>query len=145
MSQMLSSTVCLMNWYLWSSLRSLYTLNFLIMYVLKRSVYGLKQAPRQWFYRLSTALLALGFVSSKANTSLFMYHHGTMIIYYLVYVDNIIIMILWLFKKSSPVCKLSFWSKILGISITLLALRLIGGREDCSSPKLNIFKIYLLG
>ena len=58
---------------------------------LHKSLYGLKQAPRAWFERFTFHLLYLGFVASVADSSLFIYHdHGT-IIYFLFYVDDIII------------------------------------------------------
>ena len=38
---------------------------------LHKSLYGLRQAPRSWFSKLSTALKLLGFIESKADTSLF--------------------------------------------------------------------------
>jgi histone deacetylase 1/2 len=58
---------------------------------LHKALYGLKQAPRQWFVRLQSTLLFLGFKSSKCDPSLFVFnsHHDT--IYLLVYVDDIII------------------------------------------------------
>ncbi|KAK1648882.1 hypothetical protein QYE76_066687 [Lolium multiflorum] len=40
---------------------------------LDKALYGLKQAPRAWYSRLSSKLLALGFVASKSDTSLFIY------------------------------------------------------------------------
>jgi histone deacetylase 1/2 len=40
---------------------------------LDKAIYGLKKAPRAWFARLSIKLTALGFVPSKADTSLFLY------------------------------------------------------------------------
>jgi hypothetical protein len=54
---------------------------------LKKDIYGLKQAPR----RLSDKLLQLGFVGSKADTSLFLYRTKTITMYLLIYVDDIII------------------------------------------------------
>jgi histone deacetylase 1/2 len=39
-----------------------------------KALYGLKQAPRAWHVRLGTAFRAQGFVPSKADTSLFMFH-----------------------------------------------------------------------
>ena len=39
---------------------------------LDKSLYGLKQAPHAWYARLSTKLQELGFIPSKADTSLFL-------------------------------------------------------------------------
>jgi histone deacetylase 1/2 len=58
---------------------------------LQRALYGLKQSPRAWYARLSDRLLQLGFVSSKADTSLFIYAHHGVQIFMLVYVDDIVI------------------------------------------------------
>ncbi|XP_059461929.1 uncharacterized mitochondrial protein AtMg00810-like [Corylus avellana] len=58
---------------------------------LKKALYGLKQAPRAWFHRLSQALLNLGFVGSLVDTYLFMIHQGSVHIYILIYVDDIIV------------------------------------------------------
>jgi hypothetical protein len=58
---------------------------------LDKALYGLKQAPRAWYSRLSLKLQALGFTSSKADISLFIYKKGAVTIYLLVYVDDIIV------------------------------------------------------
>ena len=58
---------------------------------LDKSLYGLKQAPRAWFSRLSSKLQELGFLASKADTSLFIYNKSGIIIFVLVYVDDIIV------------------------------------------------------
>jgi hypothetical protein len=58
---------------------------------LDKALYGLKQAPRAWYSRLSNKLLSLGFQASKADTSLFFYNKGSVTIFVLVYVDDIIV------------------------------------------------------
>lgn len=58
---------------------------------LDKSLYGLKQAPRAWYARLSTKLCNLGFMASKADTSLFFYNKGSTVIFILIYVDDIIV------------------------------------------------------
>ncbi|GKD34146.1 retrotransposon protein, putative, ty1-copia subclass, partial [Tanacetum coccineum] len=59
---------------------------------LHKAIYGLNQSPRAWFSRLTDKLFQLGFRSSKADTSLFVFHHQDVVIYMLVYVDDIVIM-----------------------------------------------------
>lgn len=58
---------------------------------LRKAIYGLKQAPCAWYMELKQHLLSIGFVNSLADTSLFIYHHGTTLFYLLVYVDDIIV------------------------------------------------------
>jgi histone deacetylase 1/2 len=58
---------------------------------LQKSLYGLKQSPRAWYSKLSSKLQSLGFVPSKADTSLFVFIRRQVIIYMLIYVDDIII------------------------------------------------------
>ncbi|KAJ0970933.1 hypothetical protein J5N97_018892 [Dioscorea zingiberensis] len=58
---------------------------------LDKALYGLKQAPRAWHSRLSSKLYELGFIPSRADTSLFIYNHDGVTVYMLVYVDDIII------------------------------------------------------
>ena len=58
---------------------------------LHKSIYGLKQAPRTWFLRLSQALMELGFTASIVDTSLFTFHHSTVCVFVLIYVDDIIV------------------------------------------------------
>ncbi|GJT76632.1 cysteine-rich receptor-like protein kinase 8 [Tanacetum coccineum] len=58
---------------------------------LKKSLYGLKQANRQWFTKLTTFLLSLGFKQSYADTSLFTLQDTTNFLTLLVYVDDILL------------------------------------------------------
>jgi hypothetical protein len=58
---------------------------------LDKALYGLKQAPRAWYARLSSKLQALGFTPSKADVSMFIYKKGSITIYFLVYIDDIIV------------------------------------------------------
>lgn len=57
---------------------------------LNKSLYGLKQAPRAWYNRFASYLLSIGFIEAKADTSLFIYHHGSDTVY-LLYVDDIVL------------------------------------------------------
>jgi hypothetical protein len=58
---------------------------------LDKTLYGLKQAPRAWYSRLSSKLISLSFKRSKVDVSLFIFNKGGVIIYLLVYVDDIIV------------------------------------------------------
>lgn len=58
---------------------------------LKKSIYGLKQAPRAWYSALKQALLDLGFTNSTSDTSLIIYRHDSIILYMLVYVDDLVL------------------------------------------------------
>jgi histone deacetylase 1/2 len=58
---------------------------------LQKSLYGLKQAPRAWYSTLSQKVQSLGFVRSRADTSLFIFKRGKVTVYMIIYVDDIII------------------------------------------------------
>lgn len=58
---------------------------------LRKALYGLKQAPRAWYMELKGYLVSLGFKNSLADTSLFILQHDKLLVYVLVYVDDIII------------------------------------------------------
>ena len=58
---------------------------------LDKALYGLKQAPRAWYARLCGKLEQLGFIPSKADTSLFYFNTGGCTMFILVYVDDIIV------------------------------------------------------
>lgn len=56
-----------------------------------KDLYRLKQAPRSWFTQFNDYLTRLGFHCSELDTSLFVYSHDTILIYFLLYVDDIIV------------------------------------------------------
>jgi histone deacetylase 1/2 len=94
---------------------------------LQKSLYGLKQSPRAWYSKLSSKLQSLGFIPSKADTSLFIFIHKQVTIYMLIYVDDIIITgscekaVHMLMKKLSDAFALKDLGKLsyfLGIEVT---------------------------
>jgi hypothetical protein len=58
---------------------------------LNKSLYVLKQTPWAWYRRFSTYLLTLRFIKAKSDTSLFLFHHGTNMVYLLLYIDDIVL------------------------------------------------------
>nr|GEV82898.1 copia protein [Tanacetum cinerariifolium] len=56
-----------------------------------QSLYGLKHASRAWLQRFASYALHVGFTSSRCNSSLFIYQHGTEVAYLLIYVDDIVL------------------------------------------------------
>ncbi|XP_071699006.1 uncharacterized mitochondrial protein AtMg00810-like [Rutidosis leptorrhynchoides] len=95
--------------------------------LLKRSLYGLKQAPRAWYQRFADFVHTIGFIQSKCDHSLFVYHHVTNIAYLLLYVDDIILATSSNQLRDSLMCKLAKefamkdlgpLSSFLGISVT---------------------------
>lgn len=65
--------------------------NGLLVCRLKKALYGLKQTPRAWFSKLREFLLSSQFVCAKSDASLFVKKTDGVILYVLVYVDDIII------------------------------------------------------
>lgn len=59
--------------------------------LLRKALYGLKQAPRAWFQRFTDFICTQGFIGSKTDSSLFVYHHGDQLAYLLLYVDDIVL------------------------------------------------------
>lgn len=58
---------------------------------LRKAIYGLKQAPRACNFIFVKFLTTLGFVTSKADTSLFVLRKRQELAYILLYVDEIVL------------------------------------------------------
>ena len=58
---------------------------------LRKALYGLKQAPRAWYLKLKSFLLASGFENSLSDTSLCILNRLGVVIYVLIYVDDIVV------------------------------------------------------
>ncbi|GJT44895.1 ribonuclease H-like domain-containing protein [Tanacetum coccineum] len=88
---------------------------------------SLKQAPRTWFQRFASYALRVGFSSSRCDSSLFIYRHGTKVAYLLIYVDDIVLVasstdllqcIISSLHKEFDMTDLGALNYFLGISIT---------------------------
>ena len=58
---------------------------------LNKAIYGLRQAPRAWHDSLKSFINSYGFFTSKSDPSLFIYISGSIKIYFLVYVDDLLL------------------------------------------------------
>ncbi|GJU01056.1 retrovirus-related pol polyprotein from transposon TNT 1-94 [Tanacetum coccineum] len=58
---------------------------------LTKSLYGLKQANIQWFIKLTTFLISVGFTQSHADSSHFIYFKDKDALVLLIYVDDILL------------------------------------------------------
>ena len=56
-----------------------------------KAIYDLKQAPRAWYTELKGFLLSYGFINSFSDASLFIYRKHGVTLYFLVYVDDLIV------------------------------------------------------
>lgn len=61
------------------------------IYRLKKALYSLKQVPWAWFNRFNSFLFSQWFVSSNADSSLFLLKKGEDIVIFLLYVDGMLI------------------------------------------------------
>lgn len=57
---------------------------------LRKEIYGLKQAPCAWFTELKKFLLLSSFKNSLVDTTLFLYLRDGILVYLLVYLEDII-------------------------------------------------------
>jgi hypothetical protein len=58
---------------------------------LNKAIYGLKQAPRAWYSALKCTILESGSVNSKVDSSLFIHKTKSVTYYFLVYVNDLVI------------------------------------------------------
>ena len=65
--------------------------NFDLVCRLTKSLYGLKQAPRAWNLRFETFIRSLGLMNSESDKCLYIGTDNDVLIYLLLYVDDIII------------------------------------------------------
>lgn len=114
---------------------------------LNKAISALKQAPRVWYNELRTFLLQNGFVNALADTSLFVLFFQGTVLFFLVYVDDIIITR----SCSTRIQKLiellgeMFSLEIKVLSFTSLVLRSIVRLLVESSLKRSILMIYCVG
>lgn len=58
---------------------------------LHKTIYELQHSPRTWYEKLHGFLNTIGFVSSTSDHSLFIYKYYKVMVFILVYIDNIIV------------------------------------------------------
>jgi len=58
---------------------------------LHKAIYRLKQAPRAWYRELKSYLISYGFCHSQSDHCLFIYAKSGVMLYLVVYVDDLIV------------------------------------------------------
>jgi hypothetical protein len=58
---------------------------------LQKSLYGLKQAGRQWNSKIDSTLLSLSFTRLEADHCIYVYQDGQVVIFIILYVDDLIL------------------------------------------------------
>ena len=58
---------------------------------LHKAIYGLRQALRAWHDALKSFITSYGFTTRRSNPSLFIYISGNITVYFLVYVDDLLL------------------------------------------------------
>lgn len=61
------------------------------VYKLKKALYGLKQAPRQWYSKIDSHLLELGFQRSPSENTLYVLKSGCDVVIVSLYVDDLLV------------------------------------------------------
>lgn len=87
---------------------------------LKNVIYGFKQATRAWFIRLSHAITDLGFIESAVDHSLFVFHKDEILIYFLVYVDDIVVTVKVFYGIGSITANFVFLTNYRGVQHTII-------------------------
>ncbi|CAM8998933.1 unnamed protein product [Rhodiola kirilowii] len=100
--------------------------------LLRKSIYGLKQSPRQWNIKFNECMMSLGFARSKYDTCLYLKRPKSgLILYLLLYVDDILIMS----NSESEISKIkkqlssNFDMKVLGIAKKILGINIVRNRQ----------------
>jgi hypothetical protein len=119
---------------------------------LQKSLYGLKQAPRAWFNCLSSFLLELGFTASLVDPSLFLHHFGSIRLFMLIYVDDIILTGTHPTTISSPIVRLQTEFPLknlgsLGFFIGIQATCTASGLHLCQSKYISdlLHRVNMMG
>lgn len=60
--------------------------------LLRKLLYDLKQSPQERFKKLFSHLMLLSFLASKTDISLFFHYDSSLLIFLLLYVDDILIL-----------------------------------------------------
>lgn len=92
---------------------------------LRKAIYGLKQAPRTWNSIFAKFITKMGFKTSMADTSLFVFRKDKELAYILLYVDDIVLTASskLLLQKIIDVLKTEFPMKDLGIIHHFLGIK----------------------
>lgn len=117
-----------------------------LVYHLLKSLYGIKRAPRQWFIALSTAFPSFGFQQSTGDLSLFVFSHDDILIYLLIYMDDMVL----IGNSTSVMAHITefisthFKIKALGALHYFLGIQVYRDTTDCILISKNTLPILLL-
>lgn len=95
--------------------------------ILKKSLYGRKQAPQAWYKRFAYYIFTFGLFHNTSDHLFFIYRQDVVMVYILLYVDNIILTslsdalrksIITVLSSESAMKDLGPVSYFLGIAVT---------------------------